>query len=240
MLTLHVFAPALNTISPSPFSVKSLLLLELSGLPWTRVTGDPRKAPLGKLPVLVDAGRAIPDSQAIQRHLATAHGFDPDAHLDAHSRAMGEAIRHMIEDHLYWVLVHARWIEQPQATRAAFFGRVPAPLRAPIFAMVRRQIRRALHAQGMGRHSPAQIHAMGQEGLAALASLLGAGPYLFGDRPAGADTVLFGFLENVLAADLDTPLRVAARAQPALVAYHQRLRQGIAAPLLGRGPGARG
>ncbi|TCO71282.1 glutathione S-transferase family protein [Rhodovulum euryhalinum] len=232
MLALHVFAPEMGMISPSPFSVKALLLLELSGMPFTRVPGDPRKAPRGKLPVLVDNGQAIPDSEAIRAHLARAHGFDADAHLTTRQRAEAAAIRALVEEHLYWVLVHSRWIERPAETRAAFFGRLPAPLRRPVFALVRRQVDRALQGQGTGRHAPGEIHAMGAEGLAALATLLGDGPYLFGDRPSSIDTVIFGFLENVLAATLDTPLRAAAAAHPGLVAYHRRLRTGIAAPLL--------
>jgi len=231
MLTLYVFAPALGTISPSPFSVKSLLLLQMSGLPFTRAAGDPRKAPKGKLPVLEDGGRRVPDSQAIQRHLAKAHGYDPDAHLTARQRAEAAAIRHLIEDHLYWVLVFARWIDHPEATRRAFFGTLPAPLRRPVFALVRRQVARALHGQGMGRHTAAEIYAMGSEGLEALSLLLGDGPYLFGEAPSGIDTSLFGFLENVLAAELDTPLRQAASRCPGLVAFHRHIREGIAAPL---------
>ena len=49
-------------ISPSPFSVKSLALMELSGLAYTRVHGDPRRTPKGKLPILVDGERVIADS----------------------------------------------------------------------------------------------------------------------------------------------------------------------------------
>ncbi|MGC9420029.1 MAG: glutathione S-transferase family protein, partial [Rhodovulum sp.] len=224
MLALNVFSPALGTISPSPFSVKALLLLEMSGLPYTRCAGDPRKAPRGKLPVLVDGGEAIPDSEAIRAHLARAHGFDPDAALNARQRAEAAAIRALVEDHLYWALVHARWIDRAEATRAAFFGRLPAPLRGPIFALVRRQVARALHGQGMGRHPAEAIYSMGADGLVALAKLVGEAPYVFGDRPSSIDTVVFGFLENVIAADLDTPLKDAALGLPALVAYHRRLR----------------
>ncbi|SIN98480.1 Glutathione S-transferase [Rhodovulum sp. ES.010] len=231
MRALHVFAPALDTISPSPFSVKSLLLLQMSGLPFERAAGDPRKAPKGKLPVLVEDDRAIPDSQAIQHHLADEHGFDPDAHLTKRQRAEAAAIRALVEEHLYWTLVHARWIERPDAVRQAFFAALPAALRRPVFAMVRRQVARALHAQGTGRHGAAEIDAMAEEGIAALATLVGDAPYVFGDRPSGIDTVVFGFLENVLQPPLDTPLKVAARRHPTLVTYHKRLRASLAAPL---------
>jgi len=232
MLRLQVFATAMGMISPSPFSVKSLLLLQMSGLPFERVTGDPRKAPKAKLPVLEDDGRLIPDSRAIQRHLAAVHGFDPDAHLSPRQRAEAVAIRHMLEDHLYWILVFSRWIDHPQETKTAFFAALPAPIRGAVFAMVRRQIRRALHGQGIGRHSPDEIYAMGAETLDALATRLGDSTYVMGERPSGIDTVAFGFLENLLAAGLETPLKTAAMNHEPLQAYHRRLRAGLAAPLL--------
>lgn len=232
MLRLHVFAPAMGTISPSPFSVKSLLLLQMSGLPYTRVAGDPRKAPKSKLPVLEDDGQMIPDSQAIQAHLAQAHGFDADAHLSDRQRAEAAALRHLVEDHLYWCLVYSRWIDSPGATREAFFAALPLLLRRPVFGMVRRQVAQALYGQGMGRHAKDEIYAMGEEALATLALLLGTGPYVFGDRPGNIDTVVFGLLENLIPAELDTPLATAARAHDGLVRYHAHLRDGLAAPLL--------
>ncbi|ARE41886.1 hypothetical protein RGUI_3745 [Rhodovulum sp. P5] len=232
MLGLHVFPPAMGTISPSPFSVKSLLLLEMSGLPYRRIAGDPRKAPKSKLPVLEDDGQMIPDSQAIEAHLAQNHGFDPDAHLSPRHRAEAEAIRHMVEDHIYWALVYSRWIDNPAATRQAFFAPLPLPLRRPVFAMVRRQVAQALNGQGMGRHSREDIYAMGEKSLNALAVLVGNGPYVFGDRPSGIDTVVFGLLENLLPAELETPLAQAAKGHTALVTYHQAVRDGIAAKLL--------
>ncbi|MBK1636025.1 glutathione S-transferase family protein [Rhodovulum adriaticum] len=235
MLRLHVFAPALGTISPSPFSVKSLLLLEMSGLPHDRVAGNPRKAPLGKLPVLEDDGQLIPDSQAIQRHIAAHHGYDPDADLTPDQHAQALMLRITLEEYLYWVLVRTRWIDNPDATRAAFFGGVPAPLRRPIFAMVRRQIAQALHGQGLGRHAPAELRTITEEALDAVCTVLGDGPFVFGARPSGVDTCLFGFLENVLVPPLDTLLKQAVQARAPLVAYHQRLRAGIAAPLVPSG-----
>jgi glutathione S-transferase len=212
----------MGMISPSPFSVKSLALLELSGLPYTRVDGDPRRAPKRKLPVLEDAGRMVPDSHMIQRHLAAAHGIDLDAGLSPQDRAVSAAFRALIEDQLYWVLVHSRWIDNPEATRAAFFAPLPAALRPVIFALVQRQVRAALHGQGMGRHDRNEIYRFGTEGIGALAGFLGDRPYLMGDRVSAIDTSLFGFLENVLTPPLDTPLKAAVTAHPELTAYHRR------------------
>lgn len=222
MMRLFAFAPAMGAISPSPFSVKSLALLEMSGLPYARVNGDPRRAPNGKLPVLEDDGRTIADSHLIQAHLARAHGFDPDAHLSDEDRAVSAAFRALLEDQLYWVLVYSRWIDNPGQTRDAFFAPLPAPLRPVIFGIVRRQVRAALHGQGMGRHDRDRIYRFGAEGVAALAGYLGDRPYFLGERPGTVDTALFGFLENVITPPLATPLKEAVCGHPALVAYHER------------------
>jgi len=222
MLRLHCFAPAMGMISPSPFSVKSLALLEIAGLTYERVAGDPRRAPKKKLPFLRDAGKTIPDSHLIQQHLTQAHGVDLDAHLSDHEHAIATGFRALIEDQLCWVLVHSRWIDNPDATRDAFFKPVPALIRPVVFAMVQRYVHRSLNSQGMGRHNGAQIYRFGDEALSALANYLGDKPYLMGAQPSAIDTSLFGMLESILTPALDTPLKQAALAHPTLVAYHQR------------------
>lgn len=222
MLRLLAFAPAMGMISPSPFSVKSLALLEMSGLPYERVNGDPRRAPKRKLPVLDDAGRLVADSHLIQAYLARVHGFDPDAHLTDENRAVSTAFRALVEDQLYWVLVYARWIDNPKVARDAFFATLPAPLRNAVFGIVRRQVRAALHGQGLGRHERAQVYRIGTEGVAALAEHLGDKPYFLGGRPSGIDTALFGFLENVITPRLETPLKEAVMSYPKLVSYRDR------------------
>ena len=52
MLELHVFGPAFGQPDPSPFCMKGIILMEMSGLPYTRVRGNLQKAPKGKFPVL--------------------------------------------------------------------------------------------------------------------------------------------------------------------------------------------
>ena len=51
MITLHTFGPMLGVPDPSPFCIKAMALLKMSGLPFEVVPGaDPRKAPKGKIP----------------------------------------------------------------------------------------------------------------------------------------------------------------------------------------------
>ena len=69
MLILHTFGPAFGLPDPSPFCMKAMALLKMSGLEHQCVSGDPRKAPKGKLPCLVDGDATIADSTFIRWHL---------------------------------------------------------------------------------------------------------------------------------------------------------------------------
>jgi glutathione S-transferase len=60
--------------------------------------------------------------------------------------------------------------------------------------------------------------------LDAVVAQLGASPFLFGDRPCTADATLFGFTCQWLWTPFDGPLQRHARAQSALVAWAERVR----------------
>ena len=71
MITLYAFADAFG-VNPSPFCQKVNIALDLSGLDYTiEVLADPRKAPKGKLPWLLDEGRSIADSEFIHEFAFT-------------------------------------------------------------------------------------------------------------------------------------------------------------------------
>ncbi len=98
--------------SSSAFCWKTEALLTLAKLPFEReFVNDISKMPKGKIPVLDDNGKSIPDSVHIQRYLATQYGFDLDKDLSAEQRAIGEAFRRMVEEHLHWVNNYAFFID---------------------------------------------------------------------------------------------------------------------------------
>ncbi|GMR52827.1 hypothetical protein PMAYCL1PPCAC_23022, partial [Pristionchus mayeri] len=69
------------------------------------------------------------------------------------------------------------------------------------FAM-KRFIKKAGHArsqaQGMGRHSTAELRKMGVEALESISIFLGDKPYFGGDRPTTLDATMFGHLAGTL------------------------------------------
>ena len=201
------------------------MLLKMAGLPYRTDPTGFRRAPKGKLPYIDDAGTIVADSTFIRRHLESKYGIDFDRDLSARSRAVAWSVEKMLEEHLYWAIVHARWMIKDNFARgpALFFDFAPAPLRPLMRTMVRRQVRKALHAQGFGRHARPEIEALGVRSVQALADILGGNPYLFGSEPCGADATAYAFVSGVLCPVFETPLRTAAESCPNLVAYSRRV-----------------
>lgn len=227
MMELHVYGPAFGQPDPSPFCQKAIILMEMSGLPYGRVRGNLQKAPKRKLPVLVDAGEIIPDSSFIRLHLEQKYRIDFDKGLDAEQRGLAWTVEKMLEDHVYWLLVQERWANPVNFDRGPrrFFDAVPAPLRPLVVAMVRRQIRRNLDGQGLGRHSDAERLVLAERALVSLAGLLGDKPYLTGPEPCGGDATLGAFMISLLCEVFDSPLRTALSGHGNLVAYAGRMRE---------------
>jgi glutathione S-transferase len=89
--------------------------------------------------------------------------------------------------------------------------------------MIRRQVRRALHGQGMGRHSPEEIVALGTRSVDATADFLGTKPFLMGSEPTGIDATAFAFIAGLLCPVFDTKLRTAAERRDNLRRYVGRM-----------------
>jgi glutathione S-transferase len=225
MITLYTFGPRFGLPDPSPFVMKVEVLLKMSGLEYRCVAGGLRGAPKGKLPFIDDAGVKLGDSTLIRLHLEQRHGINFDAHLSQEHRSVAWACEKMLEDHLYWVVLHWRWIDDVSFAKgpATFFDFVPAPIRPLVRRMVRNSIRKNLHAQGLGRHSVAEISLLGKRDLDALAGILGDKPYLMGAQRCGADATVFAFVAGVLCPHFDSPLRTHAQQHGNLVAYSNRL-----------------
>jgi glutathione S-transferase len=226
-MKLHVFGPAFGLPDPSPFCMKAIILLEMSGLPYDRVQGNLRKAPKGKLPLLIDGGEIVPDSSFIRMHLERKHGIDFDKGLSAERRGIAWAVEKMLEDHLYWLVVRERWLDPDNFDRGPrrFFEGLPVPLRAPVIALVKRKVRRDLRGHGLGRHSEAEQLILARRSLEALAAILGEAPYLGGDAPCGGDAALGGFMIAGLCEIFESPVSRALREHANLVAYAGRMRE---------------
>jgi glutathione S-transferase len=225
MITLYTFGPAFGLPDPSPFVTKVEVLLKMAGLAYGTNTTGFRRAPKGKLPYIDDDGERIADSTFIRWYLENKYHCDFDKGLSAEERAIAWAFEKMVEDNLYWAFVHARWIDEVNFAKGPknFFREIPAPVRPLMVTVVRRQLKRTLHGQGMGRHTGAEIVALGTRSIAAIADFLGPKPFFMGSEPSGIDATLFAFLAGALCPLFNTPLRTAAERYANLRRYVGRM-----------------
>jgi glutathione S-transferase len=224
MISLATFGPAFGLPDPSPFCLKAMVLLKMSGLPHSVVSADVRKAPKGKLPYLDDAGTRVPDTTFMRWHLESRHGIDFDKGLSAAERATGWALEKLCEDNLYWVIVYERWMVDENFDKGPrkFFDAVPALLRPVIVSAIRKSVRRNLYGQGMGRHTRSEILQIGTKTIDSIAAVLDTKPWLMGAQPTGSDAAVWGAVAAAMVPMFDSALVPAATRHKNLVAYRDR------------------
>ena len=61
---------------------------------------------------LIDDGKRIADSELITEYLDGMTGGKVYEGLDVGQRAYGVALARLAEDHLYWLMVASRWLEE--------------------------------------------------------------------------------------------------------------------------------
>jgi glutathione S-transferase len=221
MIILYAFGPAFGLPDPSPFVMKTQVHLKMAGVPYRFERGAPPTAPKGKVPYIQDGSERIGDSTFIRAHVEKQYGFDFDKHLSTEQRAEAWAIERMLEDHLYFALIHARWMDDGNFAKgpAHFFDGLPAETREAARTQGRERVRQNLFAHGLGRHRDDEVVELGARSLEALSMLLGDKPYLFGDTPCGADATAFGMTASILTPFFEAPLRRSAERHDNLVAY---------------------
>jgi len=228
VITLHQFMPVWGLPNASSFCLKVETYLRMAGLPYqTAVVFNPAKAPKGKLPYITDGVRTVADSGFILEYLKTTYGDSLDAHLGAAERAQALALQRLLEEHLYWCAVYDRWAmdENWARVKPAFFGALPPGVRDLVAWLARRGQLQALHGQGTGRHTAAEVYALGNADLTALSDALADRPYFLGEQPTSLDAAAYALLANLLWVPIDSPLTRHARALGNLGAYAERMKR---------------
>jgi glutathione S-transferase len=225
MITLYSFGPGFGLPDPSPFVTKAEVLLKMSAQPYRTDTGGFNKAPKGKLPYIEDDGEIIADSTFIRWHLEKKYGVDFDRGLAAEQRAAAWAFEKMLEDQLYWVLVIDRWTDDHNFAKGprSFFRSIPAPVRGLVTTMIRRKVRSAAKAQGMGRHNTDEMGALGARSVEAVAQWLSDKPFFMGGEPTGVDATTFAFVAGTLCPLFESAARRAAERHDNLRRYVGRM-----------------
>jgi glutathione S-transferase len=225
MIILYGFGPGFGLPEKSPFVTKTEVQLKMAGLSYRKEMAMPPASPKGQLPFIDDDGERIADSTFIRAHLEGKYGFDFDAPLSLQARAEAWAFERMIEHHVYWALVGARWVDSVNFAKGPshFFDGAPEHLRDKLREDAQFRVAENYLLSGLGRHAPEEDVDLAVRSLFALSVQLGDKAYLMGDTPCGTDATAFGALAGILTPFFDSPLRRRAEQFGNLNAYVDRL-----------------
>jgi glutathione S-transferase len=225
MITLYGFGAGFGLPEISPFVTKTEVQLKMACLEYAKERAMPTASPKGQLPFIADDGETIADSTFIRAHIEGKYGFDFDAPLSLQQRAQAWAIERMIEHHVYWALVGARWVDPDNFTKgpAHFFDGAPEHLRDKLREDAQFRVAENYLLSGLGRHAPDEDVDLAVRSLFALSVQLGDKPYLMGEAPCGTDATAFGALAGILTPFFVSPLRQRAEQFANLTAYVDRM-----------------
>lgn len=229
MLKLHQFERTWGIPNLSPFCCKIETYLRMAGIAYEIKPALPLRAPKGKLPYISDNGKTLGDSRFIIEYLKLTY-HDLDSGLTPEELALSTALQRLLEEHLFWVALYSRWQYTDanwQINKKAIFGSLPPIIRDIVANRWRKKIQRQIYGHGMGRHQAAEIFALGQQDIDALAAYLGRKPYFLGDRPTALDASAFGFLINISGCPIESPLKEYALTKENLTNYNARIMRGF-------------
>jgi glutathione S-transferase len=225
MITLFGLGAGFNLPEISPFVTKTEVQLKMAGLGYRKQRAMPPASPKGQLPFIDDGGQLIADSTFIRAHIERKYGFDFDAGLDLAQRAQAWAFERMIEHHLYFGLVGARWVDPVNFAKGPshFFDGAPDDKRDRLREDAQFRVAENYLISGLGRHAPDDDVELAARSLRALSVQLGDKAHLMGDRPCGTDATAFAILAGLLTPFFDSELRRRAESFGNLVGYVDRM-----------------
>src|SRR5215831_14144994 len=225
MIILYGFGGGFGLPEISPFVTKTEVQLKMAGLAYRKERAMPPASPKGQLPFIEDEGEKVADSTFIRAHIEGKYGFDFDAGLSREARAQAWAFERMIEHHVYWALVGARWVDPENFAKgpAHFFDGAPEDRRERLREDAQFRVAENYLLSGLGRHAPEEDVELALRSIFALSVQLGEKSYLMGDKPSGVDATAFGALGGILTPFFASKLRDRAEAFENLTSYVERM-----------------
>jgi glutathione S-transferase len=206
------------------------MLLASLDLPYELAEeGNPRNAPKGKLPYLLDEGETVADSELMAIYLDEYTGGRVYGGMSDEQRAQGVALSRLAEDHLYWLMVASRWLDDewwPNVVQG-FFGNLPGIIRPVISGVARRQVRQTYDLHGLGRHSLEEQYGFARRDLQALEVAVPAEGFLAGSSPAIFDFTVAGMMAGIYDNQPKTWVTELALPQSRLRAYTERVQEAV-------------
>ena len=203
MITLYGMPSACNLKQLSPFVVKvemALLYLELEyEVKHTSLRKIPLLSPTGKVPWIRVGNVTLSESDSIIAFLndkACGALFDG---LTNDQQVLGLALKRLTEDHLYWLMVWAKWISDTSraALAESLFNQYPRPIKMMISAITKRRISARCKSQGIGSMNEEERGNEAVKDLSALSDQLQKMPFLLGSDITVYDFSVAAMLSSI-------------------------------------------
>jgi len=202
--------PQIPSISAQELKLESWL--KLKGISYENIDHKSKlTSKTGTLPFIEFNGKEISDMDAIKT-LADKFGKDMSGHLDQEQRNVEHAMIKMVENHLYWAIMHWRTSNVDNTIKAykvhlpTFYGsKIPIGILNMHFKFnVCRKTQKKLKFQGM-----TNIEEKSKNDLNVLSNMLAEKEFMFGDAPSMLDMVVYSHLAQLVMIDVEylCPLR---------------------------------
>ncbi|KAI0387466.1 putative glutathione S-transferase [Hypomontagnella monticulosa] len=238
----------------SPYVVKLEARLRFAGVRYKTDAGSLGRAPKGKIPYIEcrnlssiseslaaqespQSGLLLGDSTLIARTF-TEWGVLPDLNggLEPSERLQDMAVTALLENKLYFLQGHERWVQNYYTMRDHVLWSIPYPLRVLIGLIVYRKNVTTFNGQGTGRFTAEEIAAFRREIWETLNGQLSTSrssnqkrgddePFwlLGGEHPTEADTSLYGFIVSAMICTAAPNSRKEMENFPAVLNYAERI-----------------
>jgi len=220
----------------SPFCTKIMTFLKMTQTEYEYVPFHDHQgkgSPKGKMPWIqfpeVLGDESMGDSTMIIKALVKADPdkYDLDVHLSDSEKAIGWAMKTMVEESLYFsAVLYPRWAtdEFYTLTLPEYFGRESWIVQKAIKYLVRPKVVKILKGQGTGLLTDDEIAQKAQTELQALSNFLGTKKYFMGDRVSSIDATMYSFLVGGINSKWTHPACQAVKDHQNLLEYTERMR----------------
>ncbi|GMS99840.1 hypothetical protein PENTCL1PPCAC_22015 [Pristionchus entomophagus] len=191
----------------SPWSLKLETWLRMAEIPFTNINNEFKIfSSKGQVPFIELNGRQIADSNIIIETLKHEFGKENMDPTDPKEQSLARAFTALAEDHLTWAMFAMRsktggfnfTLTDDGWGRYHGTGMKRRFTQFMLKRMSKRLVTDRANAQGMGRHSPDELHEIAKEALKSMCIFLGDKPYFGGDRATTLDATMFGHLASLI------------------------------------------
>jgi len=197
VVVLHCLPTAKNSPNGSPFVVKLETYLKMANIPYEVDVKD-FFGMKGKTPWITLNGEHIADSQMCIEFLAKKFGKKiGNGNYSKEERALANLARITMDEHFIWGLLLWRYIYTKGKDCLKFMPFPPLILKYLLMTFVP-QLKKAVHGQGIGRHSQDEVVKIMCDDLRTISTFLGDKKFLLGDEPCEEDAAVFGHLAEIV------------------------------------------